>query len=196
MQYQFLVLVVLVLIVLVVCVRVVQTRPQKGYRTRPYSQHSWKSTSTGSTSTGMRIPQYQYTYTHTSSTTSICICTVEPQSRRAIVHTIVLHSTSMCSSVCVLPYVTIGTSNSTSGTTMVHSTTLHLLYLYYSTINICTINGTSGTTNSIDRSSNSHFLVNIYYTFIKNVPTLLASHDSSPICWRTVGTVPNVAYVL
>ena len=101
----------------------------------------------------------------------------------------------MCSSVCVLPYVTTGTSNSTSGTTMVHSSTLHLLYLYYSTINICTINGTSGTTNSIDRSSNSHFLVNIYYTFIKNVPTLLASHDSSPICWRTVGTVPNVAYV-
>ena len=78
---------------------------------------------------------------------------------------------------------------------MVHSTTLHLLYLYYSTINICTINGTSGTTHNIDRSSNSHFLVNIYYTFIQNVPTLLASHDSSPICWRTVGTVPNVAYV-
>ena len=78
---------------------------------------------------------------------------------------------------------------------MVHSSTLHLLYLYYSTINICTISGTSGTTNTIDRSSNSHFLVNIYYTFIKNVPTLLASHDSSPICWRTVGTVPNVAYV-
>ena len=29
-----------------------------------------------------------------------------------------------------------------------------------------------------------------------NVPTLAASHDSSPICRRTVGSVPNMASVL
>ena len=33
----------------------------------------------------------------------------------------------------------------------------------------------------------------IYYTFIKNVPTLAASHDSSPICRRTVESVPKMS---